>query len=151
MNEMSANCHFHSSEFHEKTYGVVGALATKALDLAIRVDLVVLEYSQLGLLALVLDLLGGGVDLLFPLLTATTQTKHEVEGALLLNVVVGKGAAVLKLLAGEDQALLVRGDALLVLDLGLDIVDGVGRLHLKGDSLAREGLHEDLHDCLLRV
>ena len=23
------------------------------------------------------------------------------------------------------------------LDLGLDIVDGVGRLHLKGDSLAR--------------
>ena len=24
------------------------------------------------------------------------------------------------------------------LDLGLDIVDGVGRLHLKGDSLARD-------------
>jgi hypothetical protein len=34
---------------------------------------------------------------------------------------------------------------LLVLDLGLDIVDGVGRLHLEGDSLAREGLDEDLH------
>ena len=34
---------------------------------------------------------------------------------------------------------------LLVLDLGLDVVDGVGRLHLKGDSLAREGLDEDLH------
>jgi hypothetical protein len=32
------------------------------------------------------------------------------------------------------------------LDLGLDIVDGVGRLHLKGDSLAREGLDENLHD-----
>ena len=31
------------------------------------------------------------------------------------------------------------------LDLGLDIIDGVGRLHLKGDSLAREGLDEDLH------
>ena len=27
---------------------------------------------------------------------------------------------------------------LLTLDLGLDIVDGVGRLHLKGDSLARD-------------
>ena len=26
----------------------------------------------------------------------------------------------------------------LTLDLGLDIVDGVGRLHLKGDSLARD-------------
>lgn len=31
------------------------------------------------------------------------------------------------------------------LDLGLDIVNGVGRLHLKGDSLARKGLDEDLH------
>ena len=32
------------------------------------------------------------------------------------------------------------------LDLGLDIVNGVGRLHLEGDSLARKGLHENLHD-----
>lgn len=31
------------------------------------------------------------------------------------------------------------------LDLGLDIVDGVGRLHLEGDSLTRKGLDEDLH------
>lgn len=60
----------------------------------------------------------------------------------LLDVVVRKGAAILELLSGEDQALLVGGDALLVLDLGLDIVDGVGRLHLKGDSLTRQGLHE---------
>lgn len=34
------------------------------------------------------------------------------------------------------------------LDLGLDIVDGVRRLHLKGDSLAREGLYENLHGGL---
>jgi hypothetical protein len=33
----------------------------------------------------------------------------------------------------------------LTLDLGLDIVDSVGRLHLKGDGLAREGLYENLH------
>jgi hypothetical protein len=33
----------------------------------------------------------------------------------------------------------------LVLNLGLDIVDGVGGLHLQGDGLAREGLHKDLH------
>lgn len=31
------------------------------------------------------------------------------------------------------------------LDLGLDIVNGVGGLHLKGDSLTRKGLDEDLH------
>ncbi len=38
-----------------------------------------------------------------------------MQGRLLLDVVVGEGAAVLELLAGEDEALLVGGDALLVL------------------------------------
>jgi hypothetical protein len=61
-----------------------------------------------------------------------------VEGRLLLDVVVREGAAVLELLAREDQALLVRGNTLLVLDLGLDIVDSVGRLHLEGDRLTRK-------------
>lgn len=45
-----------------------------------------------------------------------------MKGRLLLDVVVRKGTAVLELLAGEDQALLVRGNALLILDLGLDVV-----------------------------
>ena len=40
--------------------------------------------------------------------------KHEVKRALLLDVVVGKSAAILELLAGKDQTLLVRWDALLV-------------------------------------
>ena len=68
-----------------------------------------------------------------------------MERRLLLDVVVGQRAAVLELLAREDQALLVRGDALLVLDLGLDVVDGVGRLDLESDGLAGESLDEDLH------
>ena len=68
-----------------------------------------------------------------------------MESGLLLNVVVREGAAILKLLASEDEALLVRRDTLLVLDLGLDVVDGVGALDLKGDSLAGESLDEDLH------
>ena len=45
-----------------------------------------------------------------------------MESGLLLNVVVGQSAAILELLAGEDQTLLVRRDALLILDLGLDVV-----------------------------
>ena len=49
-----------------------------------------------------------------------------MEGRLLLDVVVGQRAPILELLASEDQALLVRWDAFLVLDLALDIVDGVG-------------------------
>ena len=46
------------------------------------------------------------------------------------------------MLSGEDQTLLVRGDSLLVLDLGLDIVDRIGGLDLEGDGLARKGLDE---------
>merc|ERR1711988_1857315 len=78
-------------------------------------------------------------------LHATAQTEHKVKGRLLLDVVVRKGAAVLELLARKDQALLVRRDALLVLDLLLHVLDRVRRLHIKGDGLAREGLDEDLH------
>ena len=51
---------------------------------------------------------------------------------------------ILKLLAGEDQALLVWRDALLVLNPGLNIVDVVGRLDLKGDGFVHEGLDDDL-------
>lgn len=35
----------------------------------------------------------------------------------------------------------------LVLNLALDIVDGVAGLHLQGDGLACQGLHENLHDA----
>lgn len=33
----------------------------------------------------------------------------------------------------------------LVLDLSLDVLNGVGRLNLKGDGLSGKGLHENLH------
>ena len=40
---------------------------------------------------------------------------------------------------------------LLVLDLGLDIVDGVRGLDLKGDGLASKSLNEDLHCRRIRA
>src|SRR5690242_7788190 len=46
---------------------------------------------------------------------ATAQAQHQVQGRLLLDVVIRQSAAILQLLAGEDQALLIRGNALLVL------------------------------------
>jgi hypothetical protein len=49
-----------------------------------------------------LDLLGSTVDLLLPLLSATTKTKDEMEGRLFLNIVIGKSTAIFKLLARED-------------------------------------------------
>ena len=56
-----------------------------------------------------------------------------------------QSAPVLELLAGKDQTLLIRRDALLASDLLLDIVDGVGRFDVQRDGLAREHLDEDLH------
>ena len=44
-------------------------------------------------------------------LHASPQPEYQVKGGLLLDVVVSQGAAILELLAGEDQTLLVRGDA----------------------------------------
>jgi len=73
------------------------------------------------------------------------HTKHQVEGRLLLDVVVLESAAILELLASEDETLLVRGDSLLVLDLGLNGLNSVSALHLEGDGLPRQGFDEDLH------
>ena len=78
-------------------------------------------------------------------LHTTTEAENEMECGLLLDVIVGEGAAIFKLLASEDETLLVRGNAFLVLDLGLHIIDGIRRFDLKGDGLAGEGLNEDLH------
>ena len=72
-----------------------------------------------------------------------------MEGGLLLDVVVREGAPVLQLLPSKDQTLLVGGDALLVLDLGLHALDGVRGLHVQGDGLTCQCFYEDLHFVLL--
>ena len=71
--------------------------------------------------------------------------RTKMECGLLLNVVVRKGTTIFELLTSEDETLLVRRNTLLVLNLSLDVVDRVGRLHLKGDRLTSQGLDEDLH------
>merc|ERR1712184_119454 len=78
-------------------------------------------------------------------LHTSSEPKHEMEGALLLDVVIAESTAALELLASEDKPLLVWGNSLLILDLGLDVLDGVRGLHLQGDGLPGQGLHEDLH------
>ena len=54
------------------------------------------------------------------------------------NIVISESTAVLQLLSGEDQSLLIGWDAFLVLDLSLHVVDGVEALHLQGDGLASQ-------------
>ena len=76
---------------------------------------------------------------------ATSESENQMEGGLFLDVVVRKGSAVLKLLSGEDESLLIWWDSFLVLDLGLDVLNGVCWLDIEGDGLTGEGLDEDLH------
>ena len=60
----------------------------------------------------------------------------------LLNIIITQRPPILELLPGKDQPLLVRRDALLVLDLGLDVVDAVTRLDVEGDGFTRESFDE---------
>ena len=68
-----------------------------------------------------------------------------MESRLLLNVVVRKGSAILELLTSEDKSLLIWWDTLLVLDLGLDVLNGVGWLNIEGDGLSSQCLYNLLH------
>merc|ERR1711990_972521 len=68
-----------------------------------------------------------------------------MEGRLFLDVVVSEGSSVLKLFSGEDESLLIGRDTFLILDLGLDILDGIRWLNVKSDSFTSQGLDEDLH------
>jgi len=59
-----------------------------------------------------------------------------MEGRFLLDVIIGKGSAILKLLSSEDESLLIGRDAFLVLNFGLHVLDGVAWLDLKSDGLS---------------
>ena len=67
------------------------------------------------------------------------HAEHQTGSGLLLNVVIRKSAAILELLTGEDQALLVCWDALLVLDFGLLVCQRTRPLGYNN------GLDEDQH------
>jgi len=58
-------------------------------------------------------------------LFSSSESEDQVEGRLLLDVVIRQSATILKLLSGKDQSLLVWWDPLLILDLSLHIFNGV--------------------------
>jgi len=62
-------------------------------------NLVELKSSKLHSLVDVLHFLGLGVGLLLSLLATTAQSQDQVQGALLLDVVIRESSAVLELLA----------------------------------------------------
>ena len=71
-----------------------------------------------------------------------------MKGGFLLDVVVAQSATIFQLFAGKDQRLMVGRSPFLLLDLGFDIVDRVGRLDFQSDGLAGQSLHENLQTTL---
>jgi hypothetical protein len=76
--------------------------------------------------------------LTFPSLLSTSQPQNQVQSRLLLDIVVAQGSSILQLLTSKDKSLLVWWDTLLVLNLGLDIIDGVRGLDFQSDRLSSE-------------
>jgi len=68
-----------------------------------------------------------------------------MKGAFLLDVIIGEGTSIFELFSSKDKTLLIWRNSFLVLDLGFDIFNGVGRLNLEGDGFSSESLDEDLH------
>ena len=80
-----------------------------------------------------------------PAMIASGKSPISYSTLTFLDVIVGQSSAIFQLFSGENQTLLVWRNSLLVLDLGLDILDGIGRLYLKGNSLSRQSFDENLH------
>ena len=121
---------------HEASNSSNGGVLPQPDNLSTILNPVVLEGLKRDGLVNTLILLGLGVNLLLPLLSSSTKTEDQVQGGLLLNVVIGESTSIFQLLSSKDQTLLIRGDSLLILDLGLDIVNGIRWLNIERDGLA---------------
>ena len=86
------------------------------------------------------------------------KAKDKVKGRLLLDVVIQESLTIFKLLvkmrrcwSGGMLEMMIsvwhssEEEDNITLDLGLDIIDGIRGLKLKGDCLSSEGLYENLH------
>ena len=67
-----------------------------------------------------------------------------MERASLMDVVVAESAVALELPPAEDEALSAWWDARLILNIDLDVVDGIGGVGPNHDGLACQGLDKDL-------
>ena len=72
-----------------------------------------------------------------------------MERTFLLDIIIRQRAPILQLLPRKNQALLVRRNTLLILNLRLDALNSIRRLHIQRNRLASERLYKDLHTVYL--
>merc|ERR1719198_204439 len=67
--------------------------------------------------------------------TTSSESENQVKSRLLLDVVIGEGSSILKLLTGEDESLLIWWNTFFILNFGFDVLDGVGWLDIESNCL----------------
>merc|ERR1719203_1454003 len=92
-----------------------------------------------------LDLLGLGVSLLFPLLATALEAKREKDRGLIFETTIGDQLRVHEGTATEDQALLRLRHAMDCNKLLFQASHVGGGLRSHGERLPREVAHEKLH------
>uniref|UniRef100_A0A1L8E847 Putative ubiquitin/40s ribosomal protein s27a fusion n=1 Tax=Haematobia irritans TaxID=7368 RepID=A0A1L8E847_HAEIR len=70
-------------------------------------------------------------------LHTTTKTQDQMKGRFLLDIVVGQSTTIFQLFTGKDQTLLVWGNTFLVLNLSLNILNGIRRFNLQCNCFSR--------------
>jgi len=119
---------------HEASNSGDWRVLSKTGDLAISFHTVVLQCGKRDGLVRTLDLLWFGENLFLSLLSSSTKTKDQVQGRFLLDVVITQGTSIFQLLTSKDQTLLIWWNTFLILNLSLDIVNGIRRLNIQCDG-----------------
>lgn len=75
---------------------------------------------------------------------SAAQPQDQMQRGFFLNVVITEGTTIFELFAGKNQTLLIRWNALLVLNFRFDIVNRVGRFDIERNCLAGQGFDKNL-------
>ena len=78
-------------------------------------------------------------------LHTSSKSENQMKSWFFLNVIVGEGSSVFKLLSSEDESLLIWWDSFFILDFSLDIFNGVCWLNIESNGLSSKSLNKDLH------
>jgi len=81
----------------------------------------------------------------------TSESEDKMERRFFLDIIIRKRSSIFELLSSEDQSLLLWRDTFLVLDLSLDVGDGVVRLYIQSNRFSCEGLDKDLHSTTTKT
>ncbi|EAT47323.1 AAEL001547-PA [Aedes aegypti] len=126
------------------TAGIADVLTTQTVDFAVFVDLLVLKTVSLTLCLI-----------FFRWSNSSSCAPCHHRGGAAPSVewtpsgCCSQSAAIFRLLADEDETLLIWRDCPPGLGFGLDILERIGRFDIKVAGLARQGLNEHLHPrCL---